>query len=42
MQRIRAETEGDGNVDVLIHLGSQLEKLKEEIRPLGGLPKNWE
>ena len=42
MQRIRAEMEEGGNVDALIHLGKQLETLKEEIAPLGGVPKNWE
>ena len=43
LQRLRQEMEyEDRNVDRIIRLGSQLERLKEEIIPLGGVPKNWE
>jgi len=42
MQRLRVEMEsGKANVDVLIHLGSRLETLKEEISQVGGVPKSW-
>lgn len=29
------------SMDRIIHLGSQIEKQKEEIEPLGGVPKSW-
>jgi len=42
MQRLREEVEGEKpNLDLLIHLGEQLESLKIEILPLGGAPKSW-
>lgn len=44
-QRIKREVskaiEGQ-SVDKVIHLGSLLNKLKEEIEPLGGIPPSWE
>ena len=43
IQRIKREVESpDGqNVDKIIHLGELLNKLKEEIEPLGGVPESW-
>lgn len=44
-QRIRAEVEKPGelqSIDRIIHLGELLNNLKEEIEPLGGVPKSWE
>ena len=43
-QRIRREIEKpeDGrSVDRIIHLGGLLNRLKEEIKPLGGVPESW-
>jgi hypothetical protein len=42
MQRLRAETEGDANIEMLIHLGDQLVQLKKEIDLVGGMPSSWE
>lgn len=45
VQRIKREVEKSENsyqVDRIIHLGEMLGKLKEEIEPLGGIPKSWE
>src|SRR3990167_10217610 len=42
MQRLREEMAGEARVDLIIKLGTQLETLKEEILPLGGVPKSWE
>jgi len=30
------------DIDEVIRLGSQLEEMKEEIAPLGGVPPSWE
>ncbi|GAG89138.1 unnamed protein product [marine sediment metagenome] len=43
-QRIRiemAKVAGEQNIDRIIHLGGELNKLKEEIEPLGGVPESW-
>ena len=40
MQRLRHEVEQQ-DVDKIIHLGEQLENLKDEIRLVGGVPKSW-
>lgn len=45
IQRIKkemAKPEEDRDVDKIIRLGAMLEKLKEEIRYYGGVPKSWE
>lgn len=44
-QRIKREVSKpveEQKVDKVIHLGSLLNKLKEEIEPLGGVPQSWE
>ena len=44
VQRIRAEMakpKESRNIDRIIHLGGKLNELKEEIAPLGGVPKSW-
>ena len=43
VQRIRIEmSKGEKqNIDRIIRLGSSINKLKEEIEPFGGVPKNW-
>ena len=43
LQRIKVEVakNNTSSVDKLIHLGEMLNKLKEEIMPLGGIPKSW-
>jgi len=44
MQRLRIEVakpDGERNIDRVIHFGSMLNKLKEEIESLGGVPKSW-
>ncbi len=43
-QRIRAEWEKPLELidyDEIVHLGTMLKKCKEEIEPLGGVPKSW-
>lgn len=39
-QKIRQSMER-GDLDRIIRLASSMEKLKEEILPLGGIPKKW-
>ncbi len=39
-QKIRQAME-TGNLDRIIRLATSMEKLKEEIYPLGGIPKKW-
>ncbi len=39
-QKIRESME-TGNLDRIIRLALSMEKLKEEILPLGGIPKSW-
>lgn len=41
IQRIRKEIEGGADVDKMVHLGGLLNKLKEEIGLLGGVPESW-
>ncbi len=44
VQRIRIEVEKpaeEQTIDRIIHLGEILNTLKEEIEPLGGVPKSW-
>jgi len=44
VQRIRNEIgkpKEEQSIDKIIHLGELLNKLKEEIEPLGGVPKSW-
>lgn len=42
VQRINAEMDnGKKDIDKIIHLGGMLEKLKEEIELVGGIPKSW-
>jgi hypothetical protein len=40
MQKIRQAMQTD-NVDRVIRLANSADKLKEEILPLGGVPKSW-
>lgn len=43
VQRIRKEMSSElQSIDRIIHLGGQLNKLKEEIEQVGGVPKSWE
>jgi len=44
MQRIKKEVDlkTQESIDKLIHLGDRLNKLKEEIKQYGGVPKSWE
>jgi len=41
IQRIKRATTKNDNVKEMIHLGSLLHKLKEEIEPHGGIPDSW-
>jgi len=44
VQRLHEELEKpecQRSLDRIIHLGSQLEAQKEDIAPLGGVPKSW-
>lgn len=44
VQRIKLEMErsdGEISMDRIIKYGGQLNQLKEEIAPLGGVPKSW-
>lgn len=41
VQRIRMETEDGKDIDKIIHLGELLNKLKEEIEVVGGVPESW-
>ena len=44
VQRIKKEVEKpdeEKDIDRIIHLGELLNKLKDEIEPLGGVPKSW-
>ena len=44
VQRIKREVEmqdGERSMDRIIHLGEMLNKLRDEIEPLGGVPKSW-
>jgi hypothetical protein len=44
VMRIKLEVEkpdGERNVGRIIKYGGQLNQLKEEIEPLGGVPKSW-
>lgn len=43
-QRIRAEVsrpKEKQSIDAVIHLGDILNRLRDEIEPFGGAPKNW-
>ena len=43
-QRLHEELEVEdwqSNIDRIIALGNQVEQLKEEIEPLGGIPRSW-
>ncbi len=43
-QRIKKEVSmspDEQNIDRIIHLGSLLNKLREEIEPYGGVPESW-
>jgi hypothetical protein len=43
VQRLKAEMEAEPQeLDRIIRLGEQLETLRLEIGPLGGVPKSWE
>lgn len=45
IQRIRREMEGSNgerNIDRIIHLGGLLNKLKDEIEIHGGVPESWD
>jgi hypothetical protein len=41
MQRLEKEMYGSMRPATLLHLTEQLEKLKVEVEPLGGVPKGW-
>ena len=41
VQRIKNVMDNGGDVSTLIHLGELINKLKDEIEPLGGVPKSW-
>lgn len=43
VQRIRKEMSSEvQSIDRIIHLGGQLNKLKEEVEQVGGVPRSWE
>ena len=41
IQRIKREMGEGQDMDKIIHLGEMLNRLKEEIEPVGGVPESW-
>ncbi len=41
IQRIKRAVVKEDNTKEMIHLGSLLHKLKDEIEPYGGIPESW-